>query len=212
VVIFKNLFKICGKVAKRVFDVVCSLLGLIILAPFFIIIAILIKATTPGPIFFRQIRVGRYAHEFQIHKFRTMIEGAESIGPQITIGNDVRITRIGKFLRKTKLDELPQLIDVLQGNMSLVGPRPEVPEYVKTYPKEIKDIVLSVRPGITDWASIKMIDENLILAKTNDPKQVYMDEVLPEKLAYAVKYVKTRSFLTDLIIILVTIGKILTRK
>lgn len=197
---------------KRIFDIVCSLLGLILLAPFFILIAILVKITTPGPIFFRQIRVGRYGREFSIHKFRTMIVNAQSLGPQITIGHDARITYIGQFLRKTKLDELPQLIDVLQGNMSLVGPRPEVPEYVSTYSREIKEIVLSVRPGITDWASIKMIDENLELAKTNNPKEAYINVVLPEKLAYAVRYVKTRNFLTDLIIILTTIRKIFVRK
>ncbi|HLX53972.1 MAG TPA: sugar transferase [Aquella sp.] len=208
---FNNLRKILGNIAKRFFDIICSLLGLIILAPFFIIIAILTKSTTHGPIFFKQVRVGRYGREFSIHKFRTMIADAESIGPHITIGNDSRITPIGQFLRKTKLDELPQLIDVLQGNMSLVGPRPEVPEYVKIYPQEIKNIVLSVRPGITDWASIKMIDESLVLAKANDPKQLYIDKILPEKLAYAVKYVKTRSFLTDVIIIFITIGKVLNK-
>jgi lipopolysaccharide/colanic/teichoic acid biosynthesis glycosyltransferase len=194
---------------KRIFDIVCSLLGLILLAPFFIIISILIKIITPGPIFFRQIRVGRYGREFSIHKFRTMVVNAESIGPKITIGNDGRITRIGRFLRKAKLDELPQLIDVLQGNMSLVGPRPEVPEYVKIYPKEIKDIVLSVRPGITDWTSIRLIDENLVLSKADDPKLAYINEVLPEKLADAVNYVKTRTFLTDLTIILATIYKLI---
>jgi len=204
-----NLCKILGNIAKRFFDIICSTFGLIILAPFFIIIAIIIKATTAGPIFFRQIRVGRYGREFSIHKFRTMVVNAENIGLHITVGNDVRITGIGKFLRKTKLDELPQLIDVLQGNMSLVGPRPEVPEYVKTYPREIRDIVLSVRPGITDWASIKMIDESLVLAKANDPKQAYIEQVLPAKLAYAVKYVKTRNFITDLVIIFTTIYKVI---
>ncbi|MCC2645545.1 MAG: hypothetical protein K0R94_1323 [Burkholderiales bacterium] len=197
---------------KRFFDIFCSLLGLILLSPLFIIIAFFIKVDTSGPIFFRQIRVGRYEREFSIHKFRTMVVNADMLGPKITIGNDARITNIGKILRKTKLDELPQLIDVLQGNMSLVGPRPEVPQYVSTYSREIKDIVFSVRPGITDWASIKMIDENIELAKANNPKEAYINIVLPEKLAYAVKYVKTRTFLTDFIIILTTIIKIFVRK
>lgn len=198
-------------IIKRFFDIIFSFAGLIILVPLFILIAVLIKATSDGPIFFRQIRVGRYGHKFLIHKFRTMVSDAENIGPQITIGQDKRITGIGRFLRKTKLDELPQLIDVLAGKMSLVGPRPEVPEYVETYQKEIRDIVLSVRPGITDWASIKMIDENQILADSADPRQLYITKILPQKLAYAVEYVNTRSFLTDLSIILTTIGKIFIR-
>lgn len=200
-----------GMVAKRCFDILCSLLGLVVLTPLFILIMILIKTTSKGPIFFRQIRAGQYGHEFLIHKFRTMVLDAENIGPQITIGHDPRITSIGQFLRRTKLDELPQLIDVLVGNMSLVGPRPEVLEYVNTYQKEIKDVVLSVRPGITDWASIKMIDENLLLASAQNPQQLYMDKILPQKLAYAVKYVNTRTFLTDLVIICITVSKIFIR-
>jgi len=196
---------------KRVFDIIVSGFGLIILSPVFIIISICIKFSCSGPVFFRQIRVGKDAKEFAIHKFRTMIVNAEDLGPKITIGNDVRVTNIGKFLRRTKLDELPQLIDVFIGNMSLVGPRPEVPEYVKTYPKEVKDIVLSVRPGITEWASIYMIDESSILAKSIDPRQTYIKEILPKKLGYAVKYVKNRSFLSDLIIIFMTLIKIVRR-
>jgi lipopolysaccharide/colanic/teichoic acid biosynthesis glycosyltransferase len=182
------------------------------LVPVFIIISIVIKITTPGTIFFRQIRVGRYGSEFSIHKFRTMVVNAQNLGLLITVGDDARVTRVGKFLRKTKLDELPQLINVLLGDMSLVGPRPEVPEYVATYPKEIKDIVLSVRPGMTDWTSIRLIDENYVLSKANDPKVAYIDEVLPEKLADAVKYVKTRNFTTDLAIIFITIYRIFFRK
>ncbi|MCC2626031.1 MAG: hypothetical protein K0R14_1904 [Burkholderiales bacterium] len=209
---FNNLFKAFGNIIKRIFDIVCSLMGLIILSPLFIIIAVLVKYTTPGPVFFRQIRVGHYGHEFSIYKFRTMVVNAENMGLHITVGDDARVTILGKFLRKTKLDELAQLINVLKGDMSLVGPRPEVPEYVKIYPQEIKDIVLSVRPGITDWASIKMIDENLLLAKVNNPEQMYLNQILPQKLGYAVKYVKTRSFITDLIIIVTTIGRIFIRK
>ncbi len=197
---------------KRCFDILCALVGLIILAPLFFIIAILIKLTTPGPIFFRQIRVGRYGCEFSIYKFRTMVVNAESLGLRITVGNDTRVTHVGKFLRKTKLDELPQLVNVLLGDMSLVGPRPEVPEYVDTYPKDIKNIVLSVRPGMTDWTSIRLIDENYVLSRANDPKQAYINEVLPQKLADAVKYVKARNFMTDIAIIFITIYRMFIRR
>ena len=141
-------------IAKRIFDLACSLTGLVFLSPFFLIIAILIKQDSPGPVFFRQTRIGRGGEPFSIHKFRTM-ETATSAGDlQITVGADPRITRTGHWLRKYKLDELPQLIDVVQGSMSMVGPRPEVPAYVEHYPAEQKEIVLSVRPGITDNASI----------------------------------------------------------
>lgn len=196
---------------KRVFDIICALCGLIILSPVLLLIIVLIKLTSAGPVFFRQTRVGQYEKLFQIHKFRTMIVNAEASGLKITVGRDSRITPIGHFLRKTKLDELPQLIDVLMGTMSLVGPRPEVPEYVKYYKNEIKEIVLSVRPGITDWASIKMIDENEILARASDPQQAYIQQILPEKLAYAVRYVQTRSLKLDVYLILLTISKIFTR-
>ena len=198
-------------VSKRIFDIICSALGLIILAPMFIVIALLIKITSYGSIFFRQNRVGLHGEIFAIHKFRTMITNAENVGPKITIGNDTRITKIGYFLRKTKLDETPQLIDVLRGKMSLVGPRPEVPEYAELYQLEIRDIVLSIRPGITDWASIKMIDENQILAKAQNPKATYINQIMPEKLAFAVKYVKTRSFMQDILIIVMTFIKIIKR-
>ncbi len=196
---------------KRSFDIICALCGLIILSPVLLLIIVLIKLTSTGPVFFRQTRVGQYEKLFQIHKFRTMIVNAEASGLKITVGRDPRITSIGHFLRKTKLDELPQLIDVLMGTMSLVGPRPEVPEYVQYYTNEIKAIVLSVRPGITDWASIKMIDENDILARASDPQQAYIQQILPEKLAYAVRYVQTRSLKLDVYLILLTISKIFTR-
>lgn len=196
---------------KRSFDIICALCGLIILSPVLLLIIVLIKLTSTGPVFFRQTRVGQYEKLFQIHKFRTMIVNAEASGLKITVGRDPRITSIGHFLRKTKLDELPQLIDVLMGTMSLVGPRPEVPEYVQYYTNEIKAIVLSVRPGITDWASIKMIDENDILARASDPQQAYIQQILPEKLAYAVRYVQTRSLRLDVYLILLTISKIFTR-
>ena len=196
---------------KRFFDLIMSSIGLIVLLPLFVIIAILIRINSRGEIFFRQTRVGLHGKEFKIHKFRTMITNAEQIGEKITIGNDNRITKIGSILRKTKLDELPQLIDVFYGKMSLVGPRPEVPEYVKLYPNEIKQIIFSIRPGITDYASIMMIDENIILSKSHNPKQCYIEEIMPQKLKYAVEYVKTRNFIIDIKIIFLTFGKIITR-
>jgi lipopolysaccharide/colanic/teichoic acid biosynthesis glycosyltransferase len=197
--------------AKRIFDIVFSALGLIILMPVFIIIGIVIKLTSSGGVFFRQIRVGQYGIPFSIHKFRTMVTDAESKGLKLTVGADNRITAIGRVLRKTKLDELPQLIDVLLGDMSFVGPRPEVPEYVAVYPDSIKQKILSIRPGITDRASIEMIDENEILAKSNNPEQTYINEILPIKLNYAVEYIDNYSFFEDIKIILETLKKIIIR-
>lgn len=190
---------------KRLFDVVASGIGLLILAPVLLVLALIIKLETPGPVFFRQERVGRFGKSFRIHKFRTMVTDAERKGLQITVGSDARVTRVGAPLRKYKLDELPQLVDVFVGHMSLVGPRPEVPRYVACYPKDVRDIVLSVRPGITDWASIEFKDENEILGRAADPHQAYIDEVLPIKLGYYVTYVKERSFLGDLRVIFATI-------
>lgn len=196
---------------KRLFDIICSSIGIILLSPILILIAIVIKLDSKGSIFYRQIRVGRYEKTFAIHKFRTMIMNADKQGLKITIGADKRITTIGRVLRKTKLDELPQLFDVLLGRMSIVGPRPEVPEYVTYYPKEVKKIIFSVRPGITDYASLKMIDENEILAKSNNPAEAYINIILPEKLGYAVKYVKTQNIFIDIYLIILTIAKIFTR-
>lgn len=196
---------------KRIFDIICSMLGLIILSPLFIAIGCIIKLSSQGPVFFTQARVGKDRKIFFIHKFRTMVVNAEKLGLKITVGDDLRVNGIGKWLRKTKLDELPQLIDVLIGNMSLVGPRPEVPEYVRYYSDEAAAIIFQVRPGITDWASLKMIDENKILAVKENPQEAYINEILPQKLAYATNYVKTRSFLGDIYLILLTIIKIVSR-
>lgn len=192
-------------ILKRWFDLLGSGLGLIALSPILVLIAILIKLDSKGPVFFRQERVGRFGRVFRIHKFRTMVSDAEGKGLQITVGADVRITRVGGVLRKHKLDELPQLIDVLLGDMSLVGPRPEVPRYVACYPEETKDFVLSVRPGITDWASIEYKDENRILGLAEDPHRAYVEQVLPVKLKYYVDYVRRRTFFGDLKIILATL-------
>ncbi|AVA36759.1 MULTISPECIES: sugar transferase [Cupriavidus] len=191
--------------AKRIFDLVASALGLLVLAPLLLALALLVKLESPGPVFFRQERVGRYGRLFRIHKFRTMVTDAERQGLQITVGADRRVTKVGTVLRKYKLDELPQLIDVVAGDMSLVGPRPEVPRYVDCYPADVREIVLSVRPGITDWASIEFKDENEILGAAKDPQQAYITEVLPIKLRYYVKYVKERSFFGDLWVIVSTI-------
>lgn len=195
---------------KRVFDLVSCIVGLVLLAPLFIFVAIWIKLDSSGPIFFRQERVGRNGEVFRIHKFRTMRSDSENKG-RLTVGKDSRITTSGHFLRKSKVDELPQLIDVLLGKMSLVGPRPEVQEFIDEYPSDIRDIVLSVRPGITDEASIEMVDENEILGKYSDPRKAYIDEVLPIKQKYYVDYVENKSFFGDINIIFKTITKIITR-
>ncbi|MGI2215209.1 sugar transferase [Shewanella oncorhynchi] len=196
---------------KRFFDICSSFVGLIILFPIFLLVAIWIKFDSPGPVFFRQRRVGLLGEDFLIHKFRTMVVDSESSG-RLTIGKDNRITRSGHFLRKSKIDELPQLIDVLLGTMSLVGPRPEVREFIDCYPENIKSVVLSVRPGITDKASIEMVDENEILSKYKDPKQAYIDFILPIKQKYYVEYVESHTLLLDITLILKTFMKIIGRR
>jgi len=191
--------------AKRLFDLVASGLGLLLLAPLLFLIALAVKLDSPGPVFFRQERVGRHGRTFRIHKFRTMVTDAERKGLQITVGADARVTRVGEILRKYKLDELAQLIDVFAGDMSLVGPRPEVPRYVACYPDDVRDIVLSVKPGITDWASIEYKDENEILGNAADPQRAYVEEVLPVKLEYYANYVRERSLWGDIVIIFATL-------
>lgn len=195
---------------KRLFDLTAVLCGLWLIWPLLLAIALWVKLDSPGPVFFRQVRVGRGGQLFRIHKFRTMQIGAESSG-QLTVGADARVTRAGRLLRKTKLDELPQLLDVLFGDMSLVGPRPEVPKYVAHYPAAVKDIVLSVRPGITDWASIRMIDENEILGKAADAEKMYVESILPQKLDYYVQYARSYTLWGDVLIIVATLLKIVSR-
>lgn len=190
---------------KRLFDWLVSTCGLLLLAPVLMVVAVWIKLDSAGPIFFRQVRVGLNGRLFRILKFRTMSLCAENNGLQITVGNDIRVTDAGHFLRKYKIDELPQLINVWLGSMSLVGPRPEVPDYVAFYPAEIREVVLSVRPGITDRASIEFKDENQILGNAVDPHLAYINEVLPIKLRYCEDYVKNRSFCMDIKIIFSTI-------
>ena len=192
---------------KRIFDIILSLFGLIILLPFMLIIAIFIKLDSKGPVFFKQVRVTKNGREFKIFKYRTMRVGSDKYS-QITVGKDDRITKIGSFLRKYKLDEIPQLINVLIGDMSLVGPRPEVPKYVALYTDEQKEI-LKVRAGITDYASIEFSNENDLLASEEDPEKAYIKKVMPKKIELNKKYISEISMLTDIKIILLTIKKIL---
>ncbi|WP_338952260.1 sugar transferase [Fusobacterium nucleatum] len=192
---------------KRIFDITLSLFGLIILLPFMLIIAILIKFDSKGTVFFKQIRITKGGKEFKIFKYRTMKAGSDKYS-QITVGKDERITKIGSFLRKYKLDEIPQLINVLIGDMSLVGPRPEVPKYVALYTDEQKEI-LKVKAGITDYASIEFSDENDLLASEEDPEKEYIEKIIPKKIELNKKYLSEISVLTDIRIILLTIKKIL---
>ena len=196
--------------AKRLFDLIAAGLGLALLALPGLLVALAIRLDSPGPVFFRQERVGRGGRPFRIHKFRSMRVDAERQG-QLTVGADARITRVGAFLRAHRLDELPQLIDVLQGTMSLVGPRPEVPRYVAHYPAALKDVVLSVRPGITDPASLRFRNESAQLAAAADPEREYIDVILPAKLACAADYAAHASLWTDLGVVLRTLRVLLTR-
>ena len=197
--------------AKRLFDLLLSGIGLVMLAPVLLLIAALIKLDSPGPVMFRQERVGRFGKPFRIHKFRTMRHEPAGQGLQITVGADRRITRVGGFLRASKLDELPQLLDVWLGDMSLVGPRPEVPRYVAHYPAHLREKVLSVRPGITDIASIEYRDESAVLARAADPEHAYIHEVLPHKLAMAAQYVDEASMWLDVRLIARTVWAIVAR-
>lgn len=197
--------------SKRLFDIVAAGAGLVLLAPLLLGLALWIRLDSPGPALFRQVRVGRHGVPFEIYKFRTMHRRSEE-GGQLTVGQDARITRAGRFLRRSKLDELPQLINVLQGTMSLVGPRPEVPRYVDRYPPEARRTVLSVAPGITDWAAILYKDENAILGRAADPERAYLETILPVKLAYYQRYVHERSFWLDLRIIFRTLAALAGRR
>lgn len=192
----------------RLLDIVLSLLGLLFLLPIFLILAVWIKFDSQGSIFFRQIRVGKDGRDFRIYKFRTMIVNAEKMGI-ITIGErDPRITNSGYFLRKYKLDELPQLINVLKGEMSFVGPRPEVRKYVEMYNQEQLKI-LTVKPGITDYASIEYINEDEILGKSFNPEKTYIEEIMPEKIKYNMKYINNKRVIEYFKIIFLTIIKII---
>lgn len=189
---------------KRLFDMVAASIGLLLLAPLLLALAVWIKCDSAGPVFFLQERVGLHGKLFRIIKFRSMRQ--HHAGPQITVGADARITRSGRFIRAYKLDELPQLINVLLGDMSLVGPRPEVPRYVALYPADVREEVLSVRPGMTDLASVQYRSESDLLASSSDPELTYTTVILPAKLALYQQYVRRRSLWLDVRIIGMTLG------
>jgi lipopolysaccharide/colanic/teichoic acid biosynthesis glycosyltransferase len=191
-------------VLKRCFDIAVAVVGLALLSPLLVVVAVLVRFTSNGPVLFRQERIGRQFRPFCIYKFRTMVQDAPRQGGQITCDDDPRITWIGRILRKTKIDELPQLINVLVGDMSLVGPRPEVPRYVELFRGDYVEI-LEARPGITDLASIKYRDESEILGRAADPEKEYIERILPEKIRLAKEYVRNASLWLDLEIIAKTI-------
>src|SRR5258705_910507 len=190
--------------AKRILDVVGSALGLVLLLPVLAIVAVIIKLDSPGPIFFRQERVGLRGRSFRIFKFRSMVVDAARAGTALTVRADPRITRAGMFLRSSKLDELPQFINVLAGDMSIVGPRPEVPEFMKFYTPDQRAIILSIRPGITDYAAILFRDESSLLDRERNPIDVYRREIMPAKFAYYERYSREIGMLSDLRIIIAT--------
>ena len=191
----------------RFFDILFSSLGVVVLSPLFLVLAVWIKLDSKRPVFYKQSRVGKNDEDFRLYKFRTMVVNADKKGLITVGGRDPRVTRAGCFLRKYKLDELPQLVNVLRGNMSLVGPRPEVRKYVEMYTPEQRK-VLSVKPGLTDYASIHYIDENEVLAKSDDPEKTYVEVIIPEKIRYNMKYIENRSVKEYFKIIFMTIRRI----
>ncbi len=194
--------------SKRIFDLFFTLLGLPFLLPIFMIIALLIKLEDGGPVFFIQKRIGYKGKPFLMWKFRTMVVDAEKKGGLITVGKDSRITKVGYFLRKFKLDEFPQLINVLKGEMSLVGPRPEVEKYVNLYTPEQR-LVLDLLPGMTDLASIKYVNESEILVQAEDPEKIYIEMIMPEKIKLNLEYAKIASCWSDFLVIIKTFFRIL---
>lgn len=191
-------------VSKRIFDFFFSTLGLILFSPLFIVIPILIKIDSRGPAIFKQLRVGQNGKLFYAYKFRSMIQNADKKGVRLTRADDLRITTVGKILRKYKIDELPQLINVLKGEMSFVGPRPELPEYVDLFREEY-EIILRVKPGITDIASIKYLDESELMKDNDSAEQVYVNDILPQKIELYKRYVENRSLSLDLYLIILTL-------
>lgn len=192
---------------KRLMDIVLSGAALALLWPVLLLVALAIRVDDPGPVFYRQVRVGRGGKAFRIYKFRTMVVDADKKGLSITVGRDSRITRVGAFLRKTKLDELAQLINVFVGDMSFVGPRPEVPRYVELYTPYQRQVLL-VRPGITDYASIAYRNENDLLAGAEDPERMYIDVIMPDKIELNMKYLREISPLADIRLIFATIAAV----
>jgi lipopolysaccharide/colanic/teichoic acid biosynthesis glycosyltransferase len=193
---------------KRLFDIFFSLIGLIILSPFLLAIAVLIKVASPGPVFYRGERIGKSGKPFRIFKFRTMVVNANKMGGFSTASDDPRLTKIGNFLKKYQIDEIPQLINVLKGEMSFVGPRPEVREYVGMMTEEERKIIISVPQGMTDLASLWNFHEGEILKGSSDPEKTYIEKIRSEKIRLQIEYVKNHSFLLDLKLIVKTILKI----
>jgi lipopolysaccharide/colanic/teichoic acid biosynthesis glycosyltransferase len=198
-------------VTKRLFDILLSFSGLVLLSPVLVIAAIIVKLDSNGPVLFRQERIGRGFKPFSIYKFRTMVENASRFGELTTSDRDPRITRVGWFLRKSKIDELPQLLNVLKGEMAIVGPRPEVRRYVELFRHDYEQI-LTVRPGITDLASLKYQDEAALLGASQDPERDYQSKILPDKIALAKEYLRRSSLLFDLSLALKTLPKLCGRK
>lgn len=196
--------------AKRIFDIISSSLGLLLLSPLLFIISLAIKVGSPGPIFYRGRRVGMHGKPFYMYKFRTMVVNADKIGGPTTSDDDPRITRIGKWLRRYKFDEFPQLINVLKGEMSIVGPRPDVKEVIDLLPRNKKDAILSVRPGITDYASLHFPNEGEIVKGAKDPHQAYLEKIWPKKVELQLKYLREKSLWTDIKIIFLTIKRLLS--
>ena len=195
-------------VAKRVFDIVMSLILLVVLSPFMLIIAIAVKGSSPGEVIFRQTRVTTYGKRFQIYKFCTMVSDAPQKGSQVTVSGDSRVTGVGHFLRKVRLDELPQLINILKGEMSFVGTRPEVEKYVDAYTKKMYATLL-MPAGVTSPASIEYKDEERLLNGEGDPDKIYIEQILPEKMKYNLDYIRNFSFWKDLVILIQTVAAVL---
>src|SRR3989338_3928459 len=193
---------------KRIFDFIFSGIGLIVLFPMFLVLAVFIKLSSPGPVFYLGERVGKNGKQFKMYKFRTMIDNAEGLGGPSTSDDDPRLTKTGKFLKKFQLDEFAQLINVFRGEMSLAGPRPEFPLYVDMMTEEEKRVILSVRPGMTDFASLWNFHEGELLQGSLDPEKTYLEKIRPEKIRLQIKYIKERSFLLDIKVIILTILKI----
>ncbi len=195
---------------KRLLDILLSAAGLLLLSPLLLLIAVAVRVDSAGPVLFRQSRVGRGGEPFEILKFRSMVHAGRDIvtGPEVTASTDRRITRLGAILRRSKLDELPQLFNVLRGDMSLVGPRPEVPRYVALYPIDARQEIFSVRPGLTDEAAIEFRHESDLLAKASDPERTYVEEILPRKIEHYRRYVRTRSLSGDLGILVRTVLRV----
>lgn len=197
--------------AKRLLDLWVAALGLVVLSPMLLAAIAWVRLDSPGPVFFRQERVGRHGRLFRIHKLRTMHVDADAPGPAITAYADARITRAGRWLRRYRVDEVPQLIDVLRGDMSVVGPRPEVPRFVALYPPELRARVLNVRPGITDPASLEFVDEGLLLAGSNDPERTYVEAILQRKLARQADYAERATWASDLAVMARTLRVLIAR-